>query len=86
MTTTTTPKLYTHPSKPSHWITDDDTHGLVAWRADLDGWTSRAAYDGPRDGLVEVWPGMALGTGWPREADARAVPHFSARPARRALA
>ncbi len=82
----TTPRLYTHPSRPSHWITDDDTHGLAQWLSEADGWTSRAAYTGPREGLVEVWPGMALGTGWPRHEEGREVPYFAQRPARRALA
>lgn len=81
------PVLYTHPSRPTSWITPDaDGVTLIEWPADADGWTRRTTYTGPREGLVEVWPGSAAGTGWPREAGARKVPYHTQRPARRGAA
>ena len=81
------PKLYTHASRPAHWITEaDDGVTLLEWEAAADGWERRVPYRGPRTGLVEVWPGDAFGTGWPRADEARKTPWHPQRPARRNLA
>lgn len=75
----TPPKLFTAPSRPEHWVTTDDGVTYTEWPAEAGGWARRATYAGPRAGLCEVWPGSALGTGWPREGDARKVPYFPQR-------
>lgn len=46
------------------WIGEDEEHALFTFDADADGWANRKPWTYNTDGLKEVPPYNAAGTGW----------------------